>query len=651
MEDTTKSSDLCAQTRNDVPMIFENRLSTHGDTIDKDDDHVDSHMFQGSFAGAQDHEKFEPQATDGQDNKVGDSYQSIPQTLQSVKTHKDFGEDSRLALKQSAKDADQHQRGIRRHLQFGATMSCKDTGNETHDTANSTLAEGLTDFESLVSYQIEPSGISNSWQAGTHAQTVNFLLSSCPPQPVMSVESCGNHNVSACFPSDLELSASGIIRLTDSMGSDSTATQKFVGKVHAREEKQIAVRNHSSASVAGEIYAQVEDDQQETQAAKAIVPYDGRTLTPQNTNMVEELYQASPKRNRKRAKCINEGEGCKRCNCKRSKCLKLYCECFAAGVYCLDSCACTNCFNRPEYEDTVLDTRQQIETRNPLAFAPKVVKQDTDSPANIVEEGNWTTPSSARHKRGCNCKKSKCLKKYCECYQARVGCSSGCRCEGCNNSFGKKTESIFRRPEKWRNPSHEQPDNLQTQDDFVKAGRAHQISSTWEELVDMSHLTPISHSHSAAMATSASLSIRDSSKVSQPQPYQESTLQSSAVYLHSHHSPISPTPKLYGSKILSDISSDNHLYDILEDDTPELLKNTLTPTKAVKISSPNQKRVSPPQNRSQEVRSSTSQGLRSARKFVLPAVPSFPPLSPYSKSRDGTQKRNGDSKDDDNSCQ
>ncbi len=27
------------------------------------------------------------------------------------------------------------------------------------------------------------------------------------------------------------------------------------------------------------------------------------------------------------------------------------------------------------------------------------------------------TPASARHKRGCNCKKSLCLKKYCECYQ------------------------------------------------------------------------------------------------------------------------------------------------------------------------------------------------------------------------------------------
>ena len=25
---------------------------------------------------------------------------------------------------------------------------------------------------------------------------------------------------------------------------------------------------------------------------------------------------------------------CRKCNCRKSKCLKLYCECFAAGVYC-----------------------------------------------------------------------------------------------------------------------------------------------------------------------------------------------------------------------------------------------------------------------------------------------------------------------------
>lgn len=35
------------------------------------------------------------------------------------------------------------------------------------------------------------------------------------------------------------------------------------------------------------------------------------------------------------------------CNCKSSKCLKLYCECFKAKGYCLNSCKCIDCGNRP----------------------------------------------------------------------------------------------------------------------------------------------------------------------------------------------------------------------------------------------------------------------------------------------------------------
>ncbi|KAI7756152.1 hypothetical protein M8C21_023999, partial [Ambrosia artemisiifolia] len=76
----------------------------------------------------------------------------------------------------------------------------------------------------------------------------------------------------------------------------------------------------------------------------------------------------------RRAENAGEPEACKRCNCKKSKCLKLYCECFAAGVYCVEPCACLECFNKPIHEDTVLATRKQIESRNPLAFAPKVIK-------------------------------------------------------------------------------------------------------------------------------------------------------------------------------------------------------------------------------------------------------------------------------------
>lgn len=57
-----------------------------------------------------------------------------------------------------------------------------------------------------------------------------------------------------------------------------------------------------------------------------------------------------------------------------------YCECFAAGVKCVGTCACHDCFNKPEYDETVQNTRLQILSRNPLAFAPKIVAADS-SPA------------------------------------------------------------------------------------------------------------------------------------------------------------------------------------------------------------------------------------------------------------------------------
>nr|GEY81278.1 hypothetical protein [Tanacetum cinerariifolium] len=132
-------------------------------------------------------------------------------------------------------------------------------------------------------------------------------------------------------------------------------------------------------------------------------------------------------------------DGEKHCTCKKSKCLKLYCECFSAGLYCDESCTCQECFNRTDYEDTVDEARQQIVSRNPHAFSPKIdsLKQ---SPTNHNEDGDKRIPNAGKHKKGCNCKKSMCAKRYCECYQANVGCSSECRCEGCKNVFGKKGE-------------------------------------------------------------------------------------------------------------------------------------------------------------------------------------------------------------------
>lgn len=76
-----------------------------------------------------------------------------------------------------------------------------------------------------------------------------------------------------------------------------------------------------------------------------------------------------------------------------------YCECFAAGVYCIEPCSCQDCFNKPIHEDTVLATRKQIESRNPLAFAPKVIRTSDSVPEVGVRNNSdtslssWLTPS------------------------------------------------------------------------------------------------------------------------------------------------------------------------------------------------------------------------------------------------------------------
>ena len=85
---------------------------------------------------------------------------------------------------------------------------------------------------------------------------------------------------------------------------------------------------------------------------------------------------------------------------------------------------------------------------------------------------------------------------------------------------------------------------------------------------------------------------------------------------------------------------DGGLYSILDDDTPEILKEIPMPPTAIKVSSPNKKRVSPPHGQGAELGSSSSAGLRTGRMFILQAVPSFPLLTPCIDSNGATGMNN-----------
>lgn len=79
-----------------------------------------------------------------------------------------------------------------------------------------------------------------------------------------------------------------------------------------------------------------------------------------------------------------------RCRCQKSRCLKLYCDCFQSGAECKDDCKCKSCGNsasNPKRQGII----DQALARNPEAFMLRA------APKTDV---------------GCRCKRSRCLKLY-----------------------------------------------------------------------------------------------------------------------------------------------------------------------------------------------------------------------------------------------
>ena len=64
----------------------------------------------------------------------------------------------------------------------------------------------------------------------------------------------------------------------------------------------------------------------------------------------------------------NETPGC---TCKKSRCLKLYCQCFAVSALCDSKCKCASCKNILEREKDIARARSNVLYRNPRAFENK----------------------------------------------------------------------------------------------------------------------------------------------------------------------------------------------------------------------------------------------------------------------------------------
>lgn len=98
------------------------------------------------------------------------------------------------------------------------------------------------------------------------------------------------------------------------------------------------------------------------------------------------------------------------CTCKKTRCLKLYCQCFGVKIYCGPHCRCFHCANTREKEKERQEAMRNILSRNPLAFDTKFTDPrgagGTVSSSAAVEGGRVLA-----HKLGCKCRKSGCMKK------------------------------------------------------------------------------------------------------------------------------------------------------------------------------------------------------------------------------------------------
>ncbi|OQR86533.1 exosome complex exonuclease RRP41-like protein [Achlya hypogyna] len=124
------------------------------------------------------------------------------------------------------------------------------------------------------------------------------------------------------------------------------------------------------------------------------------------------------------------------CGCKTG-CLKLYCRCFLTKGFCTAQCTCMSCMNtKSSSERLVAITAHLKNNLHAFRSTPAVLPTGRGRGDEVRAHAPFIplVPTNTSHTITCRCKKSKCSKKYCDCYQAGVPCGPKCQCRDCGNN-------------------------------------------------------------------------------------------------------------------------------------------------------------------------------------------------------------------------
>ena len=113
------------------------------------------------------------------------------------------------------------------------------------------------------------------------------------------------------------------------------------------------------------------------------------------------------------------------CTCTRTQCQKKYCACFSLGKFC-HGCDCKGCLNKPTDNNNTITPEEE-----------KIYNNPKEKEINIQQNLCHDNKAQAIV---CNCTKSKCMKKYCECFKMNIDCGNLCRCIDCQN---KNNQNIY----------------------------------------------------------------------------------------------------------------------------------------------------------------------------------------------------------------